>query len=97
MAPRCIVAAAHGIREARKAPIPNPSRSPGLDLREPLADFLDRPRVLEGGRVADLLTGRKRPNHPAHDLSTPGLRQFFGDVDLVGHGDRTDLLPHVVA
>src|SRR2546428_854750 len=75
----------------------DPSGSPGLNLGQPLADFLDRPRVLEGRRVPDFLTGDKGPNHPAHDLSAPCFRQFFGDVDLVGHGNRANLLAHVVA
>src|SRR5436309_100062 len=74
-----------------------PSRLRTLDLGEPLPDFLDRIRIFEGRRVADLLTGDERADHTAHDLPASGLRQFPCDVDFVRHGDGPDLFPNVIA
>src|SRR5467141_4547834 len=67
----------------------------GLDVRQPLPDLVDGTGILEGRRVADLLTGHEGPDHAAHDLAAPRLREFLRNIDVVGDGNRSDGLPYM--
>src|SRR5512140_2324044 len=52
--------------------------------------------VLEGRGVADLLAPLAGMEDAAHDLPAPGLGQGVDELDLLGHGQRRQLLPDEV-
>src|SRR5256884_9202215 len=59
---------------------------------------LEDRRCLECGDVLrDLLAARDRFQEPPHDLARAGLRQIVGEADVVGLGDRRELLAHPLA
>src|SRR5439155_2896326 len=62
------------------------------------AQLLEDRRVLERGDVLrDLLAARDRFQEPPHDLARAGLRQIVGEADVVGLGDRPELLAYPLA
>src|SRR5207253_9652681 len=62
------------------------------------AQLLEDRRVLErGGVLRDLLAARDRFQEPPHDLARAGLRQIVGEADVVGLGDRPELLAYPLA
>src|SRR5690554_5115460 len=75
---------------------------PGAATRRRLLFGLAQPcehaQVLERGGVADaLLAARDVAQESAHDLAAAGLRQRVGEADVVGLGERADLLRDVLA
>src|SRR5258706_3363061 len=53
--------------------------------------------VLQGRRVAErLLAGGDVAEKPPHDLAAAGLREGIGEADVVGAGERADLLGDVL-
>mgnify|MGYP003351008375 CR=1 FL=1 len=59
-------------------------------------DALDHTRVGERRRVAQGVVLGNVAQQSAHDLARPGLREFLGEQDRGGLGDRTDELRDVV-
>ena len=62
------------------------------------AQLRDDGRILQRRDVLrDFLAARQRAQQPAHDLAGAGFRQHLGEADVIGLGDRAQLLADPLA
>ena len=78
-----------------QAPAPAPTLPAVLFLVVRL-QLRDHGRIGERRRVAERLAFGDVAQQPAHDLARPRLRQIGGEQNVVGPGDRADLLDDVL-
>src|SRR5262245_39432839 len=72
-------------------------RTSAIDLLVLLAELREDRVVLERRRVAErLLPGGDVAEEPPHDLPAARLRQRVREADVVGTGERADLLRDVL-